>query len=189
MAPPPKPKPPTRMVFATNSIFNTSVATKDDVLYYEVVTRYWHPNLTKIIKHDFEERELTLVAEIEGLRKKETRVRFGGEKGEWMSASELVKFDEKKKEGTFTIRNEEYRWAVHKRHLQLMRASDEDKPPVVDYKPYKRHFFVWRMSERASFEIKPEPELIDSLDRLITTYLLVERRRRDSRLRLLLWRL
>jgi hypothetical protein len=36
------------MEFATNSVRNTTVATANDDPYFEVVTRFWHPNLTKI---------------------------------------------------------------------------------------------------------------------------------------------
>lgn len=37
-----------------------------------------------------------------------------------------------------------------------MKADDEEKVPVAEYHPYKRHFFVFRMSERAWLEVKPE---------------------------------
>lgn len=93
MPPPPKPPPPHKMVLTANSLRNTTLSVKDNTYYYEVVTRYWHPNLTRIIKHDFETRELHPLAEIEGLRGKQAKVRFGGDKGDWIPASEFVKFD------------------------------------------------------------------------------------------------
>lgn len=96
MPPPPKPKPPYKMNITMNSLRNTTLSVGDDKFYYEVLTRYWHPNLTKIIKHDFESRELEHMADIEGLQTKDPRVRFGGEKGEWAPASDFVKFTEDK---------------------------------------------------------------------------------------------
>ena len=84
-----------------NSLRNTTVSAGDDKFYYEVVTRYWHPNLTKIIKHDFETRELEHMADIEGLQTKEPRVRFGGEKGEWIPATDFVKFTDDKPYAVF----------------------------------------------------------------------------------------
>jgi hypothetical protein len=44
-------------------------------------------------------------------------------------------------------------------------ADDEDKVPVAEYHPHKRHFGVWRMSQRAFLEVKPEA--CDALDKII----------------------
>ncbi len=93
--PPPasKPKPPQKLEFTMNSLRNTTLSTGDDSLYFEIVTRYWHPNLTKINKFDMESRELLTVAEIEGLQTRDPRVRFGGDKGHWMTAGDFLKYD------------------------------------------------------------------------------------------------
>ncbi|KZT10578.1 uncharacterized protein LAESUDRAFT_608199, partial [Laetiporus sulphureus 93-53] len=185
MPPPPKPKPPQKLVVAMNSLRNTTFSVTDDKFYYEVVTRYWHANLTRIIKHDFETRELTPVAEIEGLQTKEPRVRFvGDEKDEWMSAADFVKFEQDKPGGTFsTGAGIVYRWKVNKGRLQLVRADDPEEKPMAEFHPHKRHFWVFRMSQHAFFEIQPQPEVTEALDRLIVSYLLVERRRRQAGIR------
>lgn len=39
---------------------------------------------------------------------------------------------------------------------QMVRADSDDKEPLVQYHPYKRHFLVFRMSEHAWLEIKPD---------------------------------
>ncbi|KAI0948914.1 hypothetical protein AcW1_008655 [Taiwanofungus camphoratus] len=188
MPPPPKPPPPHKMVLTANSLRNTTLSVKDNTYYYEVVTRYWHPNLTRVIKHDFETRELHPLAEIEGLQGKQAKVRFGGDKGDWIPASEFVKFDPDDVGGTFaTGAGVQFRWRIHKGRFQLVRADDPEKS-VADFHPHKRHFFVFRMSQHAFLEIKPEPEAIEALDRLIVSYLLVERRRRDSRIKIKLQR-
>lgn len=93
MPPPKKADPPHRLEFTTNSIRNTTIAVDTDAFYYEIVTRFWHPNLTKINKLDNETRELKTVAEIERVPRKETKVRFGGEEGDWLKASEFMKYD------------------------------------------------------------------------------------------------
>lgn len=95
--PPPQKKadPPHRLTFATNSVRNTTFSVDNDKFYYEIVTRSWHPHLTKINKHDYENRVVTCVAEIESLPDKEVKVRFNkpdGE-GEWMRASDFVRSD------------------------------------------------------------------------------------------------
>jgi len=182
MPPPPKPKPPHKLFLTLNSLRNTTFSVNDDKFYYEVVTRFWNPDITRIIKHDFETRELTPLVEIEGLTTKEPKIRFGGEKGDWMPASDFVKFDPDSHGGTFaTEAGVEYTWKLYKGRFQLVRADDPEQQ-LADFHPYQRHLGVFRMSQHAYFEIKPEPEVIDSLDRFIASYLLVERRRRASRL-------
>ena len=94
MPPPPKPAPSHRLELTTNSLRNTTISAGDDSMYYEIVTRFWHPHVTKINKADLEDLVVTLVAEIERMPGREPRVRFGGEKGEWILASDFMQFDE-----------------------------------------------------------------------------------------------
>ncbi len=50
---------------------------------------------------------------------------------------------------------------------QLVKADDEEKVPVAEFHPHKRHFLVFRMSRHAYREIKPLPEVTSALERLI----------------------
>ncbi|KAJ3551961.1 hypothetical protein NM688_g4410 [Phlebia brevispora] len=185
MPPPPKPPPPQKLEITKNSLRNTAIAANDDSVHYEIVTRFWHPHITKINKADFENLAVTTVAEIERIPGREARVRFGGDKEEWISASQFIQFDDNKSGGTFTGNsNVRYRWTTEKGRLQLVKADDEEKTPIAEFHPHKRHFFVFRMSKHAFLEIKPDPEVTAALERLIVSYLLVERHRRDSRLRI-----
>ncbi|KAI0248357.1 hypothetical protein BJV78DRAFT_1107956, partial [Lactifluus subvellereus] len=169
-----------RMVFTTNSLRNSTVSVEDDTLYYEIVTRFWHPYLTKIFKLDPDTREMILVAEIEREPGKNVRVRFGGEHGEWTNEQDFMSWDLQKRGGNFTgDEGVEYRWKSHKRRLQLIRANDDAKVPVAQYHIYRRHFLVFRMLRHAFLEIKPEATM-EGLDKLIVSYLLVERKRRDT---------
>lgn len=169
------------MFFTTNSLRNTTIAVEDNTHYYEVVTRFWHPHLTRIFKLDVATRDLILVSEIEREPDKDVRVRFGGEHGEWIREQDFLKWDLQKRGGVYTGgENMEYRWKSHRRRLQLVKADDDDaKDPLVKYHIYRRHFLAFRMSQHAFLEIKPEA-MADGLDKLIVSYLLVERRRRDT---------
>ncbi|KAJ8597435.1 hypothetical protein M405DRAFT_724225 [Rhizopogon salebrosus TDB-379] len=180
----PKPPPPRKLTFATNSVRNTTFAEENNKFYYEIVTRFWHPHLTKINKYDYEARVVNCVAEIEDLPKRDVKVRFNtpDAEGEWMRACDFIKNDSFGVGGTFTQEDgTEYRWKTHNRLLQLVNADDEDKVPVAEYHPHKRHFGVWRMSQRAFLEVKPEA--CDALDKIIVSYLLMERRRRQAKLK------
>ncbi|KAH9940369.1 uncharacterized protein BXZ73DRAFT_88630 [Epithele typhae] len=183
--PPPasKSKPPHRLEFTMNSLRNTTLSTDDDSMHYEIVTRFWHPNLTKINKFDMETRELITVAEIEGLADGDPRVRFGGDKGTWQSASEFLKYNSDRVGGTFQANNDTtFRWKTHNGRFQLIKMDDPEKKPMAEFHPHKRHFFVFRMSKHAFFEVQPNPEVLDVIDKFIVSYLLVERHRRDSRI-------
>ncbi|KAL0957128.1 hypothetical protein HGRIS_003220 [Hohenbuehelia grisea] len=172
--PPPAKKitPPHKLEFATNSLRNTTLAVEDDRYYYEVVTRFWHPTVTKVNRLDPETRELRTVAEIDRTRGKEVKVRFldsdskDSGLGAWTKASEFVKYDQGGVGGTFAgPKGEEYRWKTHNRKLELIKADDEEKNPLVKYHHYKRHLFVWRMSRHAWLEVKPE--MSDSMEKII----------------------
>ena len=77
MPPPPKKAdPPHKLTFTTNSLRNTTIAVDNDALYYEVVTRFWHPHVTKIRKLDTDTQELVTVAELERVPGREPRLRF-----------------------------------------------------------------------------------------------------------------
>ncbi|KAJ7457791.1 hypothetical protein FB451DRAFT_1274215 [Mycena latifolia] len=183
---------PMIMEFATNSVRNTTVATADDDPYYEVVTRFWHPNLTKINKLNPASRIMTTVCEIDN-KGKEAKIRFlnadkHGEKGEkseksgltlgeWMSTESILKPAPEKPGGIFIDSDGvQYRWKTHNRNFLLIRADDDMRVPIVIYHPHKRHFGVWRMSKHAKLEIKPDR--IKNMEGLIASYLLVERQRR-----------
>ncbi|KIP09465.1 hypothetical protein PHLGIDRAFT_18640 [Phlebiopsis gigantea 11061_1 CR5-6] len=184
MPPPPKPPPPQRLELSTNSLRNTSIASKDDAVHYEIVTRFWHPHLTKINRCDFENLQVTTVAEIDRGSGDEPRVRFGDKDEEWMSASKFMRYDHDRIGGTFTgSADVRYRWIMKKGNLQLVKDGDEGETPVAEFHPHKRHFFVFRMSKHAHLEIKPQPGVTGAMERLIVSYLLIERKRRDSRLR------
>lgn len=89
---------PHKMEFTTNSLRNTTLAVEDDTMFYEVVTRYWHPKLTKVNKFDRETREVTTVAEIERQKDQEPKVRFGADKenSSWVAETEFIKYDDDK---------------------------------------------------------------------------------------------
>ena len=129
------------------------------------------PLSAQINRVSFETRELSTVAEIEHAssdgKSGETRVRFS-DKGDWMRASDFVKFEDETVGGSFQgSGGVEYKWRTRKGRLQLVRADDPERAPVAEFHPHKRHFFVFRMSRHAFFEVKPVPEVIDALDRLI----------------------
>ncbi|KAK0462992.1 uncharacterized protein EV420DRAFT_1264878 [Desarmillaria tabescens] len=160
-----------KLTFTTNSVRNTTLAVGEDLIHYEIVTRFWHPTLTKINILNPETLTLKTVAEVQKSYSGKHRVRFltGKYMGEWIPSDKFLKEEKTKVGGSFIINGIEYRWKTHRRRLQLVRSDDEIKTPLVVYRPYRR----------ASLEVNLE--LTSFMDRLIVSYLLVERRRRTLR--------
>ncbi|KAF7290775.1 hypothetical protein MIND_01318400 [Mycena indigotica] len=178
----------TVLEFATNSVRNTTLATSSDDPYFEIVTRFWHPHVTKINKLEpGPGAKLTTVAEID--TSSNARVRFydddkksekgRGALGEWIDSTTILKLADGKPGGTYIDSDGiEYRWKTHNRNFQLYRVDDTTRLPIAVFHPCKRHFGVWRMSEHARLEVKSQ---IKHMERLIASFLLVERQRRHKR--------
>ncbi|KAJ7605180.1 hypothetical protein FB45DRAFT_981293 [Roridomyces roridus] len=182
---------------ATNSVRNTTFSTSDDDPYYEVVTRFWHPHVTKINKLDLVSGAMNTVCEINN-EGSDVKIRFAsndpdkitvepvqrGKKtngpplGEWVSTESILKLAPERPGGIFTDSDgTRYRWKTHNRNLLLIRCDDDTRLPVAVYHRYKRHLGFWRMRKHAQLEIK-QPDVIKNMEGLIATYLLVERQRR-----------
>jgi len=109
-------------------------------------------------------------------------IQFGDrdEDAGWIDELDFMSWDLEKRGGVFTGGDGvEYRWKSHRQRLQLVQANDDTKVPVAQYHIYRRYFVFFRMSRHAFLEIKPEVT-VEGLEKVIVSYLLVERRRRDT---------
>ncbi|KAK0189882.1 hypothetical protein F5146DRAFT_1053028 [Armillaria mellea] len=167
-----------KLTFTTNSVRNTTLAVDEDRVYYEIVTRFWHPTLTKINILNPDTRTSKTVAEVQKSYSGKHRVRFlaGKYMSDWMSSDKFLKVEKTKVGGSFVVEGVEYRWKSHNRRLQLVRSEDETKTPLVTYRPYRPYLLVMLMYRHGT--LKVNPELTSLMDKLIVSYLLVERRRR-----------
>ncbi|KAF8585876.1 hypothetical protein K439DRAFT_1342216 [Ramaria rubella] len=176
MPPPPKSKPSTKLILTTNSLRNTTISDATDAIYYEIRTEPWIPLHTKVKRLDPETREFEVKAEIQRFGDQpEVRVTARGK--EWARATDFLRIDEVEGGGFLGDDGRIYRWQVNKERLELVRAdTDQLEPPVLIQHKHKRHFLVFRMSKHAWLEVRPE--LHGTLDSVILSYLLVERKRR-----------
>ncbi|KAI0333147.1 hypothetical protein GY45DRAFT_1245302, partial [Cubamyces sp. BRFM 1775] len=69
-----------------------------------------------------------------------------------------------------------YTWHADKKRLELMRDDAPDKPVAAFYKE-RRYLHVLRMSQHPYLEI--HASVLDCLDYVIVSFLLVERLRRE----------
>lgn len=52
-----------------------------------------------------------------------------------------------------------------------MKLDDPEKKAVAEFHPHKRHFFVFRMSKHAFFEVQHIPDIVEAIDKFIGTSL------------------
>jgi len=174
-------------MLTTNSLRNTTISNASDTIYYEVRTEPWVPLHTKIKRLDPETRQYEVKAEIQRSGDEPPEVRVLDRSKEWARAGEFLRYESgsdwgglKKAHVVARFMGDDgrvYRWQVKRHHLELVRADTEQpEPPVVIQHRHSRHFFVFRMSKHAWLEVKPE--MHGTLDSLILSYLLIERKRR-----------
>lgn len=65
-----------------NNLGNTTIPVEDDGVYYEIVTCFWHPGLTRNFKLEVDTNKMDLVPEIEHWPSKDVPVRIGGGRAE-----------------------------------------------------------------------------------------------------------
>lgn len=51
--------------------------------------------------------------------------------------------------------------------MQLIKSDDPEKKPLAEFHPHQRHFFVFRMSKHAYFQLQPIPEIMQAIDKFI----------------------
>jgi len=170
-------KTPLRLVFTTNSLRNTVIASHDDEIYYEVVSKSWTPTVTRITRVFMDDMIYSHIAEIESAPRQPVRVSMYGEKSMW-PAGAFVKFNVSRFTGEFTGDDgNTYVWRLRSGRLELFRAGDERSAPLAVFHSPKRMAKVFRMSQKPYIEIRPDAVTI--LDSLILSFLLMERNRRD----------
>jgi hypothetical protein len=91
MPPPKKVDLPHKLEFTTNSLRNTTVSVDNDALYYEIVTRFWHPHITKIRKLNGDTMEMVTIAELERFPGKTPRLRWKSEVEDAVEVSRVRK--------------------------------------------------------------------------------------------------
>ncbi|KAK7688899.1 hypothetical protein QCA50_007590 [Cerrena zonata] len=170
-----KSTPNQKLILTTTSLHNVVIANRSDVIYYEIVTPKWEKDLTRISRLDPNSKQYDLICEFLNEHDKPVSVRLYG--GVTTRAEEFLVKDESA--GTAKFRGKDgkmYTWRVDHDELELFR---EDQP-VAWYHRQKRYLGLLRMSQHPYLEI--DSMAMDTLDSLIVSFLLVERRRRDGKI-------
>ncbi|TDL20228.1 hypothetical protein BD410DRAFT_791341 [Rickenella mellea] len=165
-----------RLSFTTSSIHNVVISNSSDVIYYEIVTPKWEPSLTRVRKMDHVSKQLEVVAEIKNEQEKPISLRLRGE--QFRSTDEFLHQDENAaigKSAKFKGKDgKQYEWCVRRDCLELVMQGDPR--PVAVYRSHKRFLLIIKISQEPSLEI--QPSVMDTLDSLIVSWHLMERKRR-----------
>ncbi|KAF7799688.1 hypothetical protein EIP86_010930 [Pleurotus ostreatoroseus] len=177
-----------KLVLTTTSLRNVVLANASDVIYYEVVTPKWARGSTTISRLDPNTHQFDIIGEMHNDEQgKAAQVRLYG--GALKSVKEFLQGDKESgsekvaslhRHASFVGKDgKRYTWKVGRKHLELLREDLPADQPVAVYHREKRYMHVLRMSRQPYIEITPAA--MDTLDSLILSFLLFERRRRDRK--------
>ncbi|KAI0345013.1 hypothetical protein BDW22DRAFT_988143 [Trametopsis cervina] len=173
---------PQRLTLTTTSLRNVVLSNSSDVLYYEVVTPRWARGTTTVSRLDPNTRQYDVVGELtndERGHAAQVRV-YGG------ASTPVQEFLEAGGKGADGMRcssfrgkdGKRYTWRASQRKLELVREDIPGDRPVAVYYKEKRYAYLLRMAKHPYLEI--DPVALDTLDSVIVSFLLIERRRREG---------
>ncbi|KAG9014733.1 hypothetical protein FRB94_010580 [Tulasnella sp. JGI-2019a] len=170
--------------FTNNSVFNTVISSPDNDIMYKVSTpNIYFNSVTTINRVDSASGEMTFAGEV-GWKAwyPNTRIRIGWNcewirEGEWL---ELVKGWLSKTRGFRGANGAKYRWKRRWTGFRLTGdVDDEDnKIPALAIFQTAKYNALLKITEPATLLISPE--VLPSLDYIIVSLFILERRRRDE---------
>ncbi|KDQ59766.1 hypothetical protein JAAARDRAFT_46402 [Jaapia argillacea MUCL 33604] len=163
-----------KLEFTTISLSNLVISNETDVIFYEITTPEWEPQLTKIKRQDPRNSLLQVVAELENEGGKPGSVRMLG--------SETVPLDTflKVEGGKFHFTNKEgvnYAWQVENGIFQLIR-DDAPQTPLAEFYPHQRYMYLFSVTEYPYLMV--QPAALEDMDFIIVSFILAEGTRRGS---------
>ncbi|KAG8217123.1 amino acid permease-domain-containing protein [Butyriboletus roseoflavus] len=173
------------LTFTTAYLLNTTVSNETDAIYYDIQTPEWEPHLTTVRRLDPRMGMYELTGSIRSDADKPVAVSlYGGEfepEGQWIKKVDGTKPGESRwqfDDGEGNI----FAWTVTDKQLELHSAEEgvKIKRPLATFHQHKRHLLVGMISQYAYLEI--DNSVIDSVDAIIVSLLIVERKRRSGML-------
>ncbi|KAI0078963.1 hypothetical protein K474DRAFT_1659652 [Panus rudis PR-1116 ss-1] len=184
-----------KLVFTTTSTRNVVISNSSDVIFYEIVTPRWEKHLTKISRLDPNTKLFDQIAEFQNEKGKPVALRmYGGPLVQTKDFLRVDEYDAGSGSGSSSTSSEslnvgksasfrgkdgkKYTWRIRHKTLELFREDMPANQPIATYHKEKRYLYVLRMSQYPYLEI--DYDAMDTLDTLIISFLLIERRRRDG---------
>ncbi|KAF8549797.1 hypothetical protein OG21DRAFT_1420717 [Imleria badia] len=172
-----------KLVFTTACMLNTTVSNATDVVYYDIQTPEWEPHLTTVRRLDPRTGMYEPTGSVRNEADKPIAVSMYGaglEPAEqWLKKVDGTKPGESRwqfDDGEGNV----FAWSVANRQLELYSADEgaKIKRPLATFCQHKRYLFVGMISQHAYLEI--DTSVVDSVDAIILSVLIVERKRRSG---------
>ncbi|KAH0830171.1 amino acid permease-domain-containing protein [Lanmaoa asiatica] len=173
------------LTFTTARLLNTTVSNETDAIYYDIQTPEWESQLTTVRRLDPRTGMYELTGSIRSEADRPVAVSlYGGEfepEEQWIKKVDGTKPGESRwqfDDGEGSI----FAWSVTDKLLELHSAEEgaKIKRPLVTFYPHKRYLLVGLISQHAYLEI--DNSVVDSMDAIIVSLLIVERKRRAGAL-------
>ncbi|KAJ8591444.1 hypothetical protein M405DRAFT_860516 [Rhizopogon salebrosus TDB-379] len=172
-----------RLTFTTANVQNLVISNATDALYYEVLTPEWESHLTTVRRLDNRTQGQDAVGSIRNQSGKPVAVSMYG--GEFMNEELwLRKVEGEGRHSRWEFDDGEgnyFSWTLAGPNWEL-RSIDEggaqSPKPMATFFPHKRYVMVGRISQHAFLEI--EPTVVDSLDTILVSLLVLEQKKRKN---------
>ncbi|KIJ63365.1 hypothetical protein HYDPIDRAFT_29617 [Hydnomerulius pinastri MD-312] len=170
-----------KLTLTTASLLNTTISNATDAIYYDIQTPEWEPQLTTVRRLDSRTGTYELTGSIRNQADKPVAVSmYGGEfepEEQWLKKIDGSMPGESQwqfNDGEGNV----FAWSVANGNLEL-RSADEGvktKRALATFYQHRRYLMVGMISQHAYLEV--DSSVIESVDAVILSLLVVERKRR-----------
>ncbi|KAF9228856.1 hypothetical protein BS17DRAFT_690563 [Gyrodon lividus] len=170
-----------KLTLTTASLLNTTISNVSDAIYYDIQTPEWEPHLTTVRRLEARTGTYEPIARVRNQADKPVAVSmYGGEfepEEQWVKRIDGIMpggrwFDDGQ--------GNAFAWSVANGNLEVCNEGVKTKRAIATFYQHKRYFIMGMISQHAYLEI--DNSVIESLDVVILSWLIVERKRRAGTL-------
>ncbi|KAH7911915.1 hypothetical protein BJ138DRAFT_1125679 [Hygrophoropsis aurantiaca] len=179
-----------QLTLTTASLHNVVIANEADTIYFDIITPEWETHLTTVRRLNTITRSFDVVGNIRNLGDKlDQPIAVSVYGREFVPADDFLQRVGGSASGISQWRfldgeGGSYAWSAPTHHqVELFNVSDgmdAGRSPVAVFHPHKRYLRVGMISHHAHLEV--DPSIMDSLDMVIVSLLVFERRHRAGSL-------
>ncbi|KAH7890090.1 hypothetical protein F5I97DRAFT_635898 [Phlebopus sp. FC_14] len=168
-----------KLTLTTTNLLSTTISNESDTIYYDIQTPVWEPDMTTVRRLPSINASFELTGQIRNEGDKPVSVSMYG--AEFEPEEQLLKKADGSAPGESLWQFNDgegsvFVWSVSSGNLELRRTDDPSKRALVTFYQHRRYFKVGMVSQYAYLEV--DASVIESLDIIIVSLLIIERKRR-----------